>query len=274
MSALIAVSLFSSCGNDDNNVDETPASSTNNVTSANYKDVKLATREINSVVQSAMSGSSGNKKKTSNECTTITSEFNETSATVTIDYGTNCTINEKAISGKIIVNYSIKEGTPELAFNMSYTLENFSYNDITVSGTSTGTFKLDNLTMGDGTRFETKTDFVFTWKDGLTATSKGNTSITGVINMEQPKESYSFIILDNEISFSTGEYITSKSSPLRIENGCSYIVSGTVVTTENKIHTTLDYGDGACDNIAILKDKEGNETTIDLDVEVADNYSL
>lgn len=265
-SILVATAFLFSCSSDDDNTNATDPVTV----STKYKDVRSANREINAVVQGAMNTSSNanrSVKNSSNDCTTLTSELTETGGTATITFGENCTSPDgKAISGKILISYKMKEASGELAFDITYTLEDFSFNGITVSGSSVATFEILSQ------KFVTNSDFIFKWEDGLTVTSKNTTSVEIVIN-EETKESYTLVNTVTTAEFNSGELYTSKTTtPMKVENDCKYVVSGVLETNENGSTTTLNYGDGTCDNVATKTDSNGNVTTIDLDVE--ENFTL
>ncbi|MBG6130883.1 hypothetical protein IWQ47_002353 [Aquimarina sp. EL_43] len=265
-SILVATAFLFSCSSDDDNANETNLVTT----SAKYKDVRSANREINAAVQGTMndpSNASRSLKNSSNDCVTLTSELTETGGTATITFGENCTSPDgKAISGTILLSYKMKEASGELAFDITYTLENFSFNGITVSGSSIATYNILDK------KFVTDSDYKFIWDDGLSVVSKNTTSVEIVIN-EESAESYTLINMDTKAEFSSGELYTSKTTtPMRVENDCKYVVSGILVTSENASTITLNYGDGTCDNVATQTDSEGNVTTIDLDVE--ENFTL
>ena len=50
---------------------------------------------------------------------------------------------------------------------------------------------------------------------------------------------------------------------LRREATCPHFVSGTLAITRNNVDGTLDYGDGVCDNIAVIT-VGGQDFTIQL----------
>jgi hypothetical protein len=263
-SIFVMTTFLFSCSTDDDSGKEIPSNPDQVAVSAKYKNVRSANREINSAVQSIMNNPSANRrlKNGSNDCTSFTSESTDTGETAIITFGENCTSPDgKPISGKILLSYTIKEDSEVIIYDISYILENFSFNGITVTGSSVATFNILNK------KFVTVSDYKFTWEDGLSVNSKNTTSVEIIMN-ETPAEVYTTINMDTTAEFSSGELYTSKTTtPMRIENECNYVVSGVLETNENGSITTLDYGDGTCDNVATQTDADGNVTTIDLDVE-------
>ncbi|WP_103071959.1 hypothetical protein [Aquimarina sediminis] len=270
-STLMLTTLILSCSSDDDN---TPAAPEGVVSAERYKDVKSANREINSVVQGAFnnpSRTSRNFISKNNDCTTVEGAVGSgNGGTITINFGADCQSPDgKPISGKIIVTFTVKEEMSGAIVQMNYTLENFSFDGITVSGTSVATITISEQ---GGQKFVSTSDYLFAWSDGLRVTSKDTTAVEIVMNQDT-FDFYTLVTLDTSSEFNNGSVFTSKTTtPLRLESGCEYVVSGTIVTTEDSSTSTLEYGDGTCDNIAILTDADGNETTIDLSIE--ENFVL
>ncbi|AXT63181.1 hypothetical protein D1816_23480 [Aquimarina sp. AD10] len=264
---LVSSTFLISCQEDDN--DQNPTGPV--TTSQQFKDIEAATNEINSMVESTFGSQSGllptarNNNKI-NDCATISNEVIEDIRTVVIDFGDGCEVNGETISGIIRMSFDVKLNADNKV-EISYGLENFKYKDITVSGTATTTFTF--RTESTNTTFSTSSDFSFTWDEGLTATNKSNFNNEIVIesSTDAPEGSqyYTLTSGSSTTEFSNGDiYTVEINTPLRKEIGCNYIVSGVVTTTQNDDTTTLNYGDGECDNKATQTDKDGNETVIEL----------
>ncbi|GGX20597.1 hypothetical protein GCM10007384_22440 [Aquimarina muelleri] len=264
----LACSFLLSCNNDDN---DTPTRAV--TTSKQHKDIASANKEINSIVENVFGTESSvrskiNSKLKSPECATITSEIIDDIKTVIIDFGDRCELsNGEVISGSIRMTFSLQLDT-ESKIEIKSTLDKIVYKDITVNGNATTIFSFQNDT--GNTKFTTKSDFSFVWKDTLTATSKTNfitESFSGHTNPDTPASLvfYTLVTGNSIAEFSNGDkYTVEITTPLRNENSCEYIVSGVITTKENSATTTLNYGDGECDNIATQTDADGNETTIEL----------
>ncbi len=270
---LVSSSFLISCQDDDND----PQTPTTPVTTAQqFDDVEAANTEINAMVETVFGTESGFLPDTRNsnnkmvDCATITSESTDTTRTVVIDFGDGCEVNGGTISGRISMSFALLLDA-ENKVEITYNLENFVYEDITVSGNATSTFIFRNDT-GNGSfnsSFVSTSDFSFTWADGLTATSKTNyTNETFFENNQDTLGEFEYYTLNSGNSsteFSNGDrYAVEITTPLRNERGCVYTVSGVIVTTKNSETSTLDFGNGECDNIATLTDNDGNESTIEL----------
>ncbi|SHJ23004.1 hypothetical protein [Aquimarina spongiae] len=261
--------LFVGCQDDDNE-QEIPTEQV--TTSIQYKDIEAANQRIQAFVQDVFTLESGfvaNRivPTKSNDCVTTTSEVTETTRTITIDFGDGCEVGQdEVITGLIRMSFSV-DLDAENKVTITYTVENFTYKDISVNGTATSIFTFDR---DAGTRkFTTDSNFTFGWGDGLSATSATNfvNETFFEMNADAPGnfDFYNLTSGTSTTTFSNGDvYSVEITTPLRNERGCVYTVSGVVVTSENSDTSTLDYGDGTCDNLATLTDKDGNETTIEL----------
>ncbi len=264
----VSSTLFLSCQDDDNE-DTTPTEQVTTV--KQYKDVEASNTNINTIVEdvfNAESGLIGNRNFESKmpDCVTVSSESTDTIRTIIIDFGDSCGTNGEIISGIIRMSFSTLLDADN-KIEISYSLENFKYKDISVNGSATTVFSFQRET-GNNT-FTTNSNFTFIWDDGLSATSETDfvNETFFEMNPDTPGDFdyYSLTSGNSNTTFSNGDkYAVEITTPLRNERSCGYTVSGVIVTTENSDTTTLDYGNGECDNIATQTDKDGNETTIEL----------
>ncbi|MEL6484106.1 MAG: hypothetical protein AAFU57_09025 [Bacteroidota bacterium] len=257
--------LCLACQDDDNDGSSAVATNTDEVKTQQEKsELDRAVNHINGTVTGNFDTQSSTTSRNSEEsCASITLEENDDEGSLlTIDYGEACTLpNEDVVSGKIKVTYLLEEGV----YNIVYELENYQYNDIAVSGSATATY---NQSDSRQYTYRYTSEFEFEWPDGLEATDTTTYSIETF--WEDSEESFfSFYQLttgDGQTAFNNGDtYSYEITTPLRTESGCRYIVSGVWVQTENTQSTTLDYGDGTCDNEAEQTDNDGNTIIIDLD---------
>lgn len=283
---LISCFLWVGCGDDDSSGSTGEESSqtddlvtTQAVTQSEQQDVENAVNEINATVGSNFDVETGTSKNPNLEeeqkisrCVAISLEEDEDSNVILIfDYGEEgCELsNGDVISGRIVVTYNTAS---DEELQIDYVIEDFSYNDINVTGSANAVYDFENE---DGNYvYTSNSEFNFEWPDGLTATDVATYS-TETIDDEDEETFFSFYTLltgNGETNYSNGDSYTFEiTNPLRSEPRCRYFVSGTLVTTENNETTTLDYGDGECDNLATLTDNEGTETEIDLDEERKDD---
>jgi len=238
------------------------------VTQVQYSEAQAAEESITGTSEDVYLTDNGSGKqadtvaKTSN-CAVQSSEEVDGNFVITIDYGEGCEFGDgDVVTGKIIITYDLESEGDEVT--ILTTLEEYTYNDIAVSGSSTMAFGTseDN----ENFTFTTETDFDFEWPDGLTATSSSlSTSETIFELSEEAFEFYSLISGNGTTEFSNGDSYTHEiTTPLRSEIGCRYVVSGVITTSENGVATSLDYGDGTCDSVAVETDENGNTEEVDL----------
>ncbi|MCK8521890.1 hypothetical protein M0D21_09950 [Aquimarina sp. D1M17] len=265
----LSTTFFLSCQDDDNDQMIPTAQVT---TEKQYDDIETANNRIQSTVENTFNLESGfpvNRQLLSknSDCITTTSEVIENTRTITIDFGDGCEVaNGEIITGTITMSFSILMDT-ENQVEITYTVENFTYKEISVNGSATTTVSIDRD--AGNRKFTTTSNFVFTWGDGLSATSETNFTKETFLetNADNPGDFdyYSLTSGSSNTTFSNGDiYSVEITTPLRNERGCIYIVSGVIITSQNSDTVTLDYGDGECDNIATQTDSDGNETTIEL----------
>ncbi|WP_109299292.1 hypothetical protein [Aquimarina sp. AU474] len=265
----ISATIFTSCQDDDN---ETPIPTSQVTTAKQYKDIEGANSRIQNMVQDVFNIESGfiNNRVLNNklaDCVTTTSEVTENTRTITIDFGDGCDVGDgEVITGVIRLSFNLELDT-ENKVTITYSVENFTYKDISVNGNATTVFSFNAETRNR--KFITTSNFTFTWGDGLSAISE--TSFENETFFEANPDSptdfeyYTLTSGTSTTTFGNGDiYSVEITTPLRNEKDCNYIVSGVIVTSENSDTSTLDYGNGECDNIATLTDKDGNETTIEL----------
>ena len=196
-------------------------------------------------------------------CVTITISMENGVKFVTLDFGFGCQLgNGAVVSGIINLVYGpVQNGTRTI----NYSFDNFVYNEKQVAGGGTIFRERNNaggnpqstvhknlqitfpvgLVVGiDGTRVAEWIEGVGsgTWTDNVFLITGNRTVVTNTGN-----ELYGIVV-----------------EPLRREATCQFFVSGTIDITRNGNNGVLDFGDGTCDNIAILT-VNGEEYIIYLD---------
>ncbi|MCK3683013.1 hypothetical protein [Maribellus sp. YY47] len=197
----------------------------------------------------------------------IASEGNdEYPKTITLDYGDSTLLrNGKVLSGVIEIYFSAPRYSQD--FEKTVTYNNFSVDSITINGFSTIIIdKVDTLfrqhtsdltfTLADGTVIERSSERVWQWLAGM--------------DTEDDQSDDVFIITGGASATMTKDGVSDTYSkeiinPLKKIYDCRYIVEGTIsITLNGTVVSTLDYGDGECDDIATMTDSEGNVREIDL----------
>ncbi len=154
----------------------------------------------------------------------------------------------------------------EGGFFISGNFENFYIDEIKIEGYFTRTRKWSN----DNGHPEATHEFDLTlvWPDGETTKTEGTRTIEWVegYNTLAQRDDDVFLITGNwhVIRRDGNEYRINIITPLRREVSCEWIVSGTMEIIYNGENYKLDFGDGTCDNEAVLTQPDGSTRTVEL----------
>ncbi|WP_428223516.1 hypothetical protein [Flavobacterium sp.] len=178
--------------------------------------------------------------------------------TKTIDYGTTgCVLpNGNTLKGKIIISfyYHPKATSHEI----TYTFENFYHNEIKLDGTRTITIKVEpNNVNPTHLAFYINLNVTVTLPNGKILKITGNKKREIVEGEATPDISDNVYAVTGswETVFPNGATRTATiTSALNIKMSCASreIVKGIITFVKNDKTATLDFGNGACDNKAIL----------------------
>lgn len=196
-------------------------------------------------------------------CVTITVSMQNGVKFVTLDFGQGCQLqNGAVVSGKIYLTYNPSQsGT----ITITYDLENFAHNNKFIAGGGS-LFRERNNANGNP-QHTVNHELEVTFPNGLVVDIDGTRVSEWIEGVGSGTWSDNvFLVTGNrDIDFSTGfSHYAIVIDPLRKEVSCPHFVSGTVEITRNNGMGILDFGDGTCDNLAILT-VNGVEYTIILD---------
>ncbi|MDP3358242.1 MAG: hypothetical protein Q8S41_02730 [Lutibacter sp.] len=197
-------------------------------------------------------------------CVTKTIVVTGTLKVVTLDFGDGCELpSGNVLSGKIIMSYSIDPNL--LTLTITYMYENFYFNDIRVEGENIIVRIRENENGNPQSTLTYNTTLI--WSDGVYASKKGTI-------VREWAEGYDTRIFGDNVFLITGNWTVTFSDgtiffsniiePLRREMACRYIVSGVVELQKLDIKGMLDFGDGTCDDKAILTNEAGEASEITL----------
>lgn len=264
--SIIGLLLFVSCESNDDTIDITE-----NLTTEEALNVVLAddiSAEVDDVIEDdaidyGLSGKSADSNtSTAANCAVRTVENTASGKIVTIDFGTGCEGRKgKVLAGKIIIEYV------ETATGFTKTV---SFESFTVEGNSVeGGKSIEKLTANaNGNPEATFTvDITITLTTGEVITKKGTKikeKIAGAATKDRGDDVYS--ISGNWESVNKDGDVKNAliTTNLRREYACKYIVSGVIEITKDGATSTLDFGDGTCDNLASLTGSAGVVTEITL----------
>lgn len=181
--------------------------------------------------------------------------------TKTIDFGSGCTLNSgNVVSGRIIITFVFQPDAPSHTINYSFV--NFFHNGIEFNGDRTFTRIMISTTANPilHPQVTMTMQMTATLPDGRVYTRVG-TRVREIV------EGYGNEIIADNIYKVTGSWVTTTptgatqnstiTTPLIIKMSCiavykPLIVAGVLTIVRNDISSTLDFGDGACDNLAVF----------------------
>tara|TARA_R110001583_G_scaffold41751_3_gene132635 strand:+ start:13912 stop:14790 length:879 start_codon:yes stop_codon:yes gene_type:complete len=196
------------------------------------------------------------------DCVVKTVIIDGTTKSVTLDFGDGCELpNGNSIAGKIIMNYSFDLELQIITVIQSF--EGFTFNDITVVGENTFVRIKENEL---GNPESTKTiDMTLTWPDGLFVSRVGTKTREWIEGYDTKTWGDNvYLITGNWTNtFKDGTVFSATiTDALRREMACRFIVSGIIEYTKGELTSSLNFGDGTCDNIAVFTNNDGVETEI------------
>jgi len=265
---LIAAVLVSSCNKDAS--DEVIVDQENfDVQELKASDeAELITEEVLNVgedVYAADELSFSNKGYTSDflpDCVTITTVITSTSKEKTIDFGDGCELpNGNVLSGIIYLSYLKDTDVPMNTLSMS--LENFTFNGVSVDGSAS----VDRVRSNENgnPQSDASASFNAVWPDGSTASFTGNRTREWIEGYGSGFWGDNVFLISGSATY-TGPlgnvFMKETITPLRRELACRFIVSGVLEISRNDATASLDFGDGSCDAVGILTYPDGSTKEI------------
>ncbi|NQY05574.1 MAG: hypothetical protein HRT68_05045 [Flavobacteriaceae bacterium] len=198
------------------------------------------------------------------DCVTMTTVVMNGHVEKTIDFGDGCTLpNGHVLSGIIFMSYLHDTNTQTKEILAS--LQNFFIDGVSIEG-SKSVFR-ERSNANDNPQSTFTVDILVTWPNGAFASRNGQ-------KVREWIEGYGsgnwgdniFLITGNRNTiFPSGASASGDiTNPLRRELACNFLVSGTVDLQRNDWTGTLDFGDGACDNLATITLVDGTVHQINL----------
>jgi hypothetical protein len=188
-------------------------------------------------------------------CAVVTRDGDETSGTITIDYGTGCVGERGNVrKGKILIAYVGRWNVAGSTWTV--TTDNYFINDVAVAGTrlvrnvsETEDVQAFEITMEDGT---------LTFPDGAIARR--------IVHKRRELERDENSILKRLIIFGSAEgsnrngrgYTIEILERLIYDRNCEDVfipVSGKKLIKHGEREITVDYGNGECDNTVVITNK-------------------
>lgn len=194
------------------------------------------------------------------ECVIITITSQNEIIYVTLDFGLGCELaNGNIVSGKVYITYGpVQNGTRTI----NYEFDNFTFNEKGIEGG--GTIFRERFNDVGNPQSTVHKNLLVSFPNGVTATANGVRVAEWVegIGSGTWRDNVFMITGNRAIVFSSGfTHDAIITEALRREATCRYFVSGLVELNRNGTDGILNYGDGTCDNLAILT-VDGIEYTI------------
>ena len=254
---LLALLVFTSCNNEDVTLDDSEVISEEQLNSMD--EVDLISEEVNGVVEDVYAADEIASTSKSNyvsdylpDCVTITRVVTSTTKEVTIAFADDCQLrNGNTVSGTIYLSYAkdMEAATKVL----TYSLENFVFNGVSVEGGSSITRTRSNE--NGNPQSVAEAGYSATWPNGDPATYNGTRT-------REWAEGFGSGTWGDNVFLTTGNatYTNRLGNtwnrtivvPLRRELACRFLVSGVMEISRNANTASIDFGDGSCDNKAVV----------------------
>lgn len=250
------VILFS-CQKDSNSSSDPNQAEAVSLSTANSNSETLYDDAFNVVLQDGENNNVAGRESSDEgitTCATVTlnpADFTTFPKTMTIDFGSGCTSSDGVTrSGSITATMSGKIRTA--GTTISVTFNNYYVNNYKIEGT----YSITN-NGGTGLNFTTQVS------NGK-ITYPGDTTYymySGTHTLAQTAGSSTATFTDDSFSITGSSTVSSSAgnnlnvnitTPLVKNAGCKNIVSGIEQFTYNNISGSLNFGDGTCDNLAVL----------------------
>lgn len=186
-------------------------------------------------------------------CLTLTYDTTNNVTTITLDYGTTNCLCEDGRNRRGILTISYTGQYNAVGTVVTTTPTDYYVNDNKIEGTRTAT-NVSDLT------FSVESDLTITLaNDGGIMTWNSSRTREQIAGEDTP-----FNLFDNVYSISGmaggqtaqgKDYSIETTTNLEVQLGCRYIKSGVLTISSSFLdqEATIDYGDGTCDNKALLK---------------------
>lgn len=186
------------------------------------------------------------------DCLTITKVITDSHKKVTLDFGDGCaTRNDNFLSGIIIMEISYNSG--DRTVKIDYTFDNFYFNNKKVEG-EVHKVRMRENEKGNPEAVITR-DIKIIWEDESFVSIKGERTREWV-------EGFDNDFWGDNVFLVTGSWTVINKigtvrtatviEPLKRTMACRFLVSGEVEIQKNDESLILNYGNGECDDLAIV----------------------
>ncbi len=174
---------------------------------------------------------------------------------ITVDYGDGCENGRGMVrKGKIVITVTGPRG--QAGSQVVQTFEDFYVNDNKIAGTRTRTIESETKRTAvlESGKITTPEGEVFT-REATRTFEK----IEGADTKERRDDVFQITGSASGVTPRGVNYTREITTPLIKSRLCPWITKGVIETTAGDAVRTLDFGDGECDNVAMLTTSEGTE---------------
>lgn len=185
---------------------------------------------------------------------------------ITLDYGDSTVLNNGTVlSGVIEITVTAPRSSQD--FERTVVYSEFGVDSMTIDGYATIIVdKVDTMyrqytsdltfTLADGTVINRTSERVWQWLEGMETMFDQSDDVFVINELSQ-----AVMTVDG----TTDTYKKETTVPLKRLGDCRFIVEGIVqITLNGAMISEINYGDGSCDELAVMTDADGVETEIDL----------
>ena len=197
------------------------------------------------------------------DCATVTVEQDSFPKTIIIEYGEYC-VNHNGITKtgiiKIVVSDSLK--TPGSTYSVEYI--NLQIGNKLINQSAIHTFEGENENNNIVVSWESQSTIII--RDSIIINRSSNHSKEWLAGFETPYFDDNIFLITGEGTININDrynFTRTIVDPLLIDRACRFILSGIIEITRNDETMIIDYGDGECDNIAVVT-KDGESAEIEL----------
>ena len=183
---------------------------------------------------------------------------------ITIEYTDDCDNGHgMSKSGKIII--TLTDSVNVVGAQIIQTFEDFYVNGNLIEGTRTRTIVSETVytTTLEGGKITTEDGDVFTREATRTFEM-----IAGMDTEERSDDVFEITGSASGVSSEGVTYSKTITEALVKSKDCPWITSGVIETEADGVTSTLDFGDGDCDNVATITNEDGTEEEITMDFRI------
>ncbi|WP_224483622.1 hypothetical protein [Robertkochia aurantiaca] len=260
LSATLLLSMVS-CSDEQEN--EMPQSALSAEAITANAEADLVSDQIDDMVTVAVSSdfsaakSAGSFKEALPTCATVTTTDKETHFNRIIDFGEGCELpNGILLSGSIIADYTIDMNAGTAVIEVGF--DGFKVNDRSVTGEKRIEWQQSNEAQNP--QADVITAVKVTWPNEFYVEVSGDVKREWIAGYDtEGWEDNVIEVTGNRdvVNSLDGGYALETLTALRREGSCRHFVSGQLAISKNLVSGVLDFGEGACDNKAVLTSEGG-----------------